>query len=207
MNLQKLFSEFIEFGFKVRSLHLDGLKSWQEKSADLDNVKEINKWVSSRLSNNKTTIAGTENVYNYLYNELNIKGEESDKSTNPNFEQHHFLLQLVRLPKNDLCSEKKIAQIAYNIGQFMASVGSGVYSQEAITFYHLNNLGRLESYIYNKLDGGYKSHSPVNIYDTFLTMTPLKALNNNIEHFCSDCKSNGKCKSCGTEYISLKYLN
>jgi hypothetical protein len=203
MDLQKLFNNFIQLGFKVRSLGLDGLESWKDASASLENDTEIAKWAESRLkTDGYANIVGKDAIYDYVYNDLGIKGEEiPDKATNPNFEAHHFLLQLVRLVKNDKCTQKKIAQVAYNIGQFMATVGSGVYSSDALSFYHANNLGRLESYIIleSELYGGYKPNTPVNIYDSFLNMTPHKILNNT----CPGCKLNTKCKTCGTEYINI----
>ena len=75
-----------------------------------------------------------------------MKGEDED-TFNPHREEHHFLLQLVRLPKKNTCNIKKIAQIGYNIGQFMGCVGSGNYSSDAIKFFHDNKLTRLNSFI------------------------------------------------------------
>lgn len=40
----------------------------------------------------------------------------------PNTGVHHFLRQLAKIPSGDVCCEKRVLQIAYNLGQL---VGSG----------------------------------------------------------------------------------
>ena len=145
-NLYKLFNKFIKFGFKVRSLKLNGLEEWRNKSKNLSEDNIVGNWKTSRVTANNEIIYGLDNIYDYVYNTLNMKGEDED-TFNPHREEHHFLLQLVRLPKKNTCNKKKIAQIGYNIGQFMACVGSGNYSSDAIKFFHDNKLTRLNSFI------------------------------------------------------------
>lgn len=39
----------------------------------------------------------------------------------PNEGVHHFLRQLAKIPSGDVCCEKRILQIAYNLGQLVGS--------------------------------------------------------------------------------------
>lgn len=212
MDLQKLFNEIIHYGFYVRSSKLDSLQSWQEKYSSFDNNLEIGTWknikITKDVSNNVLSLNNLEQIYDYVYNTLAIKGEESTDRTNPFFEQHHFLLQLVKLPKNNKCTIKQILQIAYNIGHFMASAGSGAYSKKAIEFYHINNLNKLESYVeltQTAQTGGVIEYN-LNIYNKYLSMTPSK---NQITSFnninsCHECKNaKNKCANCGTQFLNI----
>jgi len=211
MDLDKLFNEMIHYGFYVRSSKLDGLNAWQEKSSSLDNNLELGKWKHNRIIKDGS-LDTLEQIYDYVYNTLGMKGEESTDRINPFFEQHHFLLQLARLPKNDKCTIKKILQIAYNIGQFMASVSSEAYSTQAIEFYHINNLNKLESYVeltQTAQTGGVIEYN-LNIYNKYLSMTPSKnqitSFNQNFNNTnsCSQCKNaKNKCTNCGTQFLNI----
>lgn len=197
MDLNKLFNEMIDYGFYIKSSKIDGLQAWRTKSNSFDNDLKIGTWKHNRITKD-SSLDTLEQIYDYVYNTLGMKGEESTDRANPFFEQHHFLLQLARLPKNDKCTLKKILQIAYNIGQFMASVGSDAYSQDAIKFYHINNLNKLESYVeLIQQNGG------VIDYNKHLF---IKASNFNDTNLCSQCKNaKNKCTNCSTHFLNILF--
>lgn len=209
MDLNKLFNEMIHYGFYIKSSKIDGLQAWRTKSNSLDNDLEIGTWKHTRITKDGS-LNTLKQIYDYVYNTLAMKGEESTDRTNPFFEEHHFLLQLARIPKNDKCTIKKILQIAYNIGQFMASVESKAYSPDAIAFYHTNNLNKLESYVELKQQNGGFIEYNLNIYNKYLSMTPSKnqiiSFNQNLNNSnsCSQCKNyKNKCTNCGTQFLNI----
>ena len=149
MDFYKLFNDFIKFGFKVRSSKLDGLQEWRDKSASLNDTEKIGEWKTSRkIVESEHGINTLQDNYNYVHDNLNMKGDDDDNKINLDlWQQYHFCLQLIRIPKKSLCTTKKIAQIGYNIGQFMASFGCGNYSEQVINYFHLNKLDNLDSYV------------------------------------------------------------
>lgn len=149
MDLYKLFNDFIKIGFKVRSSKLNGLEEWRDKSTSLNDTEKIGEWKTSRkIVESEHEINTLNDNYNYVHDNLNMKGEDDDNKTDKNlWDQYHFFLQLIRIPKKSLCTTKKIAQIGYNIGQFMASFGCGNYSEQVINYFHLNELDNLDSYV------------------------------------------------------------
>ena len=232
MNIYHLFNDFITFGFKVRSSKLDGLQEWRDKSASLNETEKIGEWKITRKNiESGDEINTLEDNYNYVHDVLNMKGDDDDDKTNKElWDQCHFFLQLIRIPKKSSCTTKKIAQIGYNIGQFMAVFISGNYSKDAINYFNINKLGRLESYVdfidlnsessassdsnvssasnvSSTSSGGniksFSGGSNLNVYNQFLSMTPLKNKIFSNSSKCHDCKKYGKCNSCGSEYINL----
>ena len=244
MDIYHLFNEFITFGFKVRSSKLDGLQEWRDKSGSLNDTEKIGEWKTSRkMIESGDEINTLEDNYNYVHDVLNMKGNDDDDKTNKElWDQCHFFLQLIRIPKKSSCTTKKIAQIGYNIGQFMTVFISGNYSKDAINYFNINKLGRLESYVdfidlnsessassassnsssassvssnlssassnlSSASSGGniksFSGGSNLNVYNQFLSMTPLKNQIFSSSSKCHDCKKYGKCNSCGSEYINL----
>jgi hypothetical protein len=221
MDIYHLFNEFITIGFKVRSSKLDGLQEWRDKSGSLNDTEKIGEWKTTRKNiESGDEIHTLEDNYNYVHDVLNMKGDDDDDKTNKElWDQCHFFLQLIRIPKKSSCTNKKIAQIGYNVGQFMAVFISGNYSKDAINYFNINKLGRLESYVdfidstsdssdISDISGGniksFSGGSNLNVYNQFLSMTPLKNQIFSSSSNCHDCKKYGKCNSCGSEYINLK---
>ena len=76
-----------------------------------------------------------------------MKGEETEKDGNDTWEQQHFYLQLVRIPKNNQLSLLRLCQIAYNIGQYKATLSDGIYSEIAIKYFDDNNMDDINTYV------------------------------------------------------------
>lgn len=113
----------------------------------------------------------------------------------------NYFLQLVKIPKERDCTQKRVLQIAYNIGQLMACVGIEtrseypVYNPGSIQFYHDNNLHKLDSYLHTDQHGG----SNLSLYNNYLSMTPLQNYNS-----CKSCNlNNDKCTKCGSQFINV----
>ena len=138
--LKELFNFTIEYGKFVRKFKLDGLKSWKK-------LKDILKDNEDCIENCEWELEASEieAMYNYIYNTLGMKGEDSDDQKSADWEKFHFFLQLARIPKNNTISLTRICQIAYNIGQKSCET----YSECAEKYFEENKLGELESYVEN----------------------------------------------------------
>ena len=123
--MEYLFNEVIEYGYYVRKLDETsnktlminfGLDCWnmiKNKIVKLNLPFDV-KW-NEHLD--------TTNMYNYIHDVLNMKGDESDDTNDPNWKYYHFVLQLIRIPKNNpICNITRACQVAYNIGQYKASI-------------------------------------------------------------------------------------
>ena len=68
-----------------------------------------------------------------------MKGEETDENDESNsyWENYHFVLQLVRIPKNNKLSLLRLCQIAYNIGQFTADYYKSCYTDKVKKAFNL----------------------------------------------------------------------
>lgn len=73
---------------------------------------------------------------------------ESFDVTN-SIESEHFFVQHFRIPilEGMSLSECKIAQIAYNAGQFKAEREKGTYLQQVLDFYYHNKLGDFLTFV------------------------------------------------------------
>ena len=161
-----LFENIKVYGRYVRSNRLDGLEYWNrvklflsrpEQKEGLDELNKIigNKWtIGVKLSSTKKS-SNIEEIYEYVHSDgkdgLKIYGEDGDersKSLEHNvWEQNHFFLQLIRIPKNSELNLIKLLQVAYNLGQLSVCLENGNFSSSAIEYFKSNNLDKLESYI------------------------------------------------------------
>jgi len=144
--MEELFKLVKEYGFKVRYNNLDGLESWKRIKSILQ-VKE-NKSCHWNITKKKL-----QHMYSHVYNDLNIKGEESDPGfqeedpNHDNWEKNHFYLQLVRIPNSNECGLVRVCQIAYNLGQLKAERDDPIYTTEVKKYFKTNRLGALSTYI------------------------------------------------------------
>ena len=161
-----LFENIKVYGRYVRTNGLDGLEYWNrvklflsrpEQKDGLDELNKIigNKWtIEVKLSSTKKS-SNIEEIYEFVHGEeedrLKIYGEEGDEKTKSLehnvWEQNHFFLQLIRIPKNSELNLIKLLQVAYNLGQLSVCLEKGNFSSKAIDYFKLNNLDKLESYI------------------------------------------------------------
>lgn len=164
--LKLLFENIKVYGRYVRTNGLDGLEYWNrvklflsrpEQKEGLDELNKIigNKWTIEVKLNSTSQSSNIEEIYGFVHGDgrdgLKIYGEEGDKelkSLEHNvWEQNHFFLQLIRIPKNSQLNLIKLLQVAYNLGQLSVCLENGIFSSRAIDYFKSNNLDKLESYI------------------------------------------------------------
>ena len=155
MSLELLFKIVIDYGEYVRKNNFDGLiywnkiKSFLSKDAIFNKDKiEINWNIKLKLLNG-SILSNIEEIYDYFYCELGMKGEETDENDESNsyWENYHFVLQLVRIPKNNKLSLLRLCQIAYNIGQFTADYYKSCYTDKVKKIYFINNMRNIRAYV------------------------------------------------------------
>lgn len=87
-----------------------------------------------------------EEIYKYVYDTLSMKGDEADAGIDK-WEQMHFFLQLIRIPKLNDCNIIRLCQIAYNIGQYLADINDLIYTKEVKKYFKKNKLSDIKSYV------------------------------------------------------------
>lgn len=191
--MELLFENIKVYGRYVRTNGLNGLngleywnkiKKFIQKPEQLDGMEKINEIISSigwtiDVKIGSSTNSNIEQIYDYVHgdkkNQLKIFGEEGDEEDkaleHDIWEQYHFFLQLIRIPKNNPeINLIRLLQIAYNLGQLSVYIGDGsgfrsrsgsefeansVISFKAQQYFKLNNLDKLESYV--KINGEQES--------------------------------------------------
>lgn len=184
--LELLFENIKLYGRYVRTNRLDGLEYWNrvkhfiqspeqiKGSREIDDVISSSRW-NINVKINSSRNSNVEEIYNYVHgdkeNQLRIFGEEGDnisKSLEHNvWEQYHFFLQLIRIPKNNpTINLLRLLQIAYNLGQLSVCLENVncVINPQAQKYFKSNNLDRLDSYI--KINNSQK-----NLLETKLAIT------------------------------------
>ena len=109
ITISDLFTQILLYVKKERykNKNFDGLKFWRSLKPILSNSKyEANKWKNISIEYYKKIMILPE-YYIDGYGNTNI------------IEENHFLIQTVRIPKNEKPSLRKIMQIALNIGQYL----------------------------------------------------------------------------------------
>jgi hypothetical protein len=149
-SLQDLFNTVENYAFKVRSKGADGLVAWNELKVILP--KKINgcddlKWKINRIDNSGKPMTCLDEIYNYVHDDLHMRGEEDDLKSD-NWEKYHFFLQLIRIPyKNPSFDLIRLCQIAYNLGQLRAVYDDKLYTPKVKNYFRINNLQDMNSYV------------------------------------------------------------
>ena len=100
--MKLLIQKFYNIGLETRINHKDGLKTWRLHKNKL-NTFELYKYNwSPRDDTNINTILKK-------FPEYDENGEV--------IQLNHFIRKIVTIPRDDVCSERKVAQLAYNYGQ------------------------------------------------------------------------------------------
>jgi len=157
MSLNQIFEKMIEFGTiirKIKTNNIDtvysniGKDGWTKMTELLTtfNGEELlcDSWNTPRLCN-KELITDKNIIYDFVHNDLNMKGDDEDDKQHILWESSHFFLQLARIPKKYKCSLVRICQLGYNIGQLL--VGVSRYEKNSLEYYIINSLNKIESYI------------------------------------------------------------
>ena len=155
MSLELLFKIVIDYGEYVRKNNFDGLiywnkiKSFLSKDAIFNKDRSETNWNIKLKLLNGSILSNIEEIYDYFYSVLGMKGEDNDKNDelNPYWENYHFFLQLVRIPKNNKLSLLRLCQIAYNIGQFTADYYKSCYTDKVKKIYFINNMRNIRAYV------------------------------------------------------------
>ena len=133
------------YGYKVRLTQMDGLVAWKQLAKIFALYNPPIEW-KKNLSE----------MYTYISNQDEKYGiqdiDQSDSSERELWEISHFFFQHVRIPPNNQDEKAlllRLIQIAYNTGQFVASVEiykkRGFYSW--LSYYHKHDMANIESYI------------------------------------------------------------
>lgn len=147
---QYLFAICVAYGQDVRSGRLNGLEAWQNLSKHLDKINLEGDgdiaWKVGRIANDGSKLESVGSTYTYVHVSLDVHGEQTDEPYN---EEHHFLLQMVRIPHKKPCSVKTILQIAYNIGQWKAvcEMSPSSYTTDMMSFVQKNNLDDMDTHV------------------------------------------------------------
>ncbi len=149
--MEELFQSVIEYGRLVRANKLDGLKLWEDIKGLFSDKTTCSgaQWKIVRTINGVDT-SDIHKIYNYVYNELGMDGEDSDdKSDHDLWSKKHFFLQLIRIvKKNPTFSLVRLAQIAYNIGQLSNHLDSDpLFEEKHTSYFYSNRLNEIGSYI------------------------------------------------------------
>jgi hypothetical protein len=174
MSLTDLFNIFTRYGYYVVDNDMDEEKSWNSVMNKLNNSNIISgDWNITRkigpiITKEKSLI------YNYVHNELNIKGDDEDnvdsildvydsdkKTTSANWKKHNYFLELINIPIKNKCTLLELCKIAYNIGKLSVFLNfttfytsfPKIYTPQVIEFFTENYLYSITSYIdINKTD-------------------------------------------------------
>lgn len=155
---KELFELVKKYANNVRVNNKDGLIEWNKLKALLPIDTNIEgKWDIMIIFNDNVT-QNLDDIYNYVHDTLKMKGEDEDKEAlvqdekvnivnHMKWEKMHFMLQLIRIPKNNDINLTRICQIAYNIGQLTFFLDSDNYNGDVKQYYKENKLYDLSSYI------------------------------------------------------------
>jgi hypothetical protein len=160
MSLSILLSNIVNIGHLVRKYNPNnGLNVWNDiKKIIGDNTYNLSwkhkKYITDILNVDNNELTNITDVYNYMHDTLNIKGDDTDKDYDDTdlykhneWSRNHFVLQLVRIIKNNDCSLLRVCQIAYNIGQIYASHNFKSYDNKIIYFLMMNNMLCMSEFI------------------------------------------------------------
>jgi len=138
--LKILWDAIIKYGYEIRSSNKNGLVGWlavKEKLTPFDFKLE---WTeSSKVFAEKLIGLGVNNSDSF---------ETSGLATKELWDRDHFLIQHGRIIRNNPeATLVRLLQIAYNVGQFNAENEKTKYSDQLLTYYHINQLNKLTTFI------------------------------------------------------------
>lgn len=115
---EDLYSASRSYGYEVRKNRVNGLDAWNEVKSHIGNDSDTAwNYEPEKVGGSKVDLP---DYYDYVHVDLGMKGGDGDEEL-PHWEECHFPLQLLaRIPLNNGMSVKRLAQLAYNHGQFDA---------------------------------------------------------------------------------------
>ena len=150
-DINSLWNEMVDAGYNVRKARLDGLASWQPYKEKYSKYVSANGDIKIPLRPDfvefvKKLDYRTIDAKDQSDATLTVNGVVLDNKT----ETDHFIIQHFRIPimENYNLSIVKLAQLAYNIGQFSAATEfENAYGPQVVDFYVENNLSCLAKYV------------------------------------------------------------
>lgn len=128
-----MFQQVIEFAQNGRaSGNWDGLKMWTELKAQFPD-ENTGDWTGPILDDEYS--AARERVLEEL--------PEHDADGKMN-EANHFIIQCLRIPFKNAFTQRRLMQVAYNIGQFKACISE--YEPEYVAMFYAMGLDKIETY-------------------------------------------------------------
>lgn len=140
--LRSLWEFTTNYGSCVRINGLDGLKKWEEMKNVLPTHGDIGgNWICLDIFLVMTK-------YLHLPVELEdvkIDDKQIQKAT---WEKYHFYVQHGRIPRSTGVTLVRLMQIAYNKGQYRATLKKeNFYSEELLAYYELRKLDDFQTYV------------------------------------------------------------
>jgi hypothetical protein len=155
--ITNLFELVKKYGYIVRkNPAINGLKAWKPVKELLDDMQQLGSGWKINIKINDKIESNIDLIFNYVRDTLKMYGDDNDekekKITSQEWQKNHFMLQLIRIPRNTIIEEKnctlrRLCQVAYNIGQFMAEHEKSPYSTVVMEYFEGNNLSQISSYI------------------------------------------------------------
>jgi hypothetical protein len=132
-SLEVKFKSVIEFAERGRSSgNWDGLKMWTECKAKFSD-DSTGEWTGPILNK----------LYSSVRDRILLELPEHNTDGDMN-EPNHFIIQCLRIPFKNKFTERRLMQVAYNIGQFRASAAE--YDQKYIDEFYALKLDQMKTY-------------------------------------------------------------
>lgn len=147
-NLKQIWSETINYGYKVNKNKQNGLESWQPLKS------KFSKYILENNTNIplKQNFISFVNSLNYKYNDTMDQNDViltiGNSVLDNKIEKFHFIIQHFRIPMLEKfnLSIVKFAQLAYNIGQAKATLERGEYDDNIKKFYQQYKLDNINTF-------------------------------------------------------------
>jgi mannose-6-phosphate isomerase-like protein (cupin superfamily) len=161
ISTSNLFESIKTFGNYIRTngldgkIYLDDLLKFivkQDETIVVDEIFDDLRW-KMNLKIEDSNGNNLEQIYDYVYNVLNMKGEKQDEKNAQNHDtwvKKHIFLRLVSIPKNSpKVKLVDILHIAFYLGELLVELekDNSIYSEKAVKFLKSNNLFQLDSYV------------------------------------------------------------
>lgn len=147
MNIKELWFITLSYGYFVRKYNKSGLEQWQAVKQYLSDA--VFRDSPQGLSINpkiKTIICNHYKLNQDKIDHNDVEFVIDNVTMKNSIELHHFFIQHFRIPAlNENLSVLKFAQIAYNAGQFLASIEQ--YDDQVKAFYELHRLHDVHTFV------------------------------------------------------------
>ena len=134
-NMEKLWSDIMNYGLKVRSKRLNGLDMWVQLKGKLSEITYEGQWSMQ-----------FKDIKEYMMKEFGLV-EDVSHILKDIWEKHHFYLQHANIPSSNNCSFVRLMQIAYNAGQLKAIFDDPIFTKDMKDYYDNMHLNEMTTYM------------------------------------------------------------